>query len=243
MCTVTFIPADGRAFITHSRDEKSVRPAALPPQLHELSNCRVLYPKDGAAGGSWIAMNDHGNAAVLLNGAFKKHLPLPPYRKSRGLSFLEIMAAGDIIKGYQSADLNGIEPFTVILYNGEELLECRWDAMKKHITKLNPQEPHIWSSVTLYDPKAIEKRRSWFRGWLQSGSVQSADEIVSFHLTGGDGDKSNDICMNREGLLLTVSVTGMEIAAGAGTMTYIDLINNGKYKEEIEFARTSLQTI
>ena len=70
MCTVTFIPGKDRYFITSNRDEKMLRKPAIAPQPYVINGNTLVYPRDADAGGTWIAMNENGNAAVLLNGAF-----------------------------------------------------------------------------------------------------------------------------------------------------------------------------
>src|SRR5664279_4462760 len=96
MCTVTFIAYGHKVYITHNRDEKSIRPIAVPPKQYVINGHRLLFPKDGQAAGTWIGVNENGCAAVLLNGAFVKHQHEPPYIKSRGLAFLDILAADDL---------------------------------------------------------------------------------------------------------------------------------------------------
>jgi hypothetical protein len=60
-------------------------------------------------------MKPNGHMAVLLNGGWTKHEPLYPYRKSRGLVFLEICSADQLLEGFESVLLDQIEPFTVIV--------------------------------------------------------------------------------------------------------------------------------
>ena len=223
MCTVTFIPVNKSVFITHNRDEKNLRSKAIPPEFYQVNGSRLLFPKDGEAGGSWVGMNEHGHAAVLLNGAYENHIPTPPYRKSRGLILLDLLSSGDLAGSFKTLHLDKIEPFTVVLWNGKNLTECRWDGSKKHSTELNPMVSHIWSSATLYDENIMQKRLSWFDQWKQKHPFPDLTEIVQFHLQGGDGDQSNDLRMNRDGMYSTLSVTAMEISNRAGRMRYIDL--------------------
>ncbi|MBC7904699.1 MAG: NRDE family protein, partial [Gemmatimonadaceae bacterium] len=158
MCTVTFIPYRDRVFITHNRDEKKLRSRAVEPKLYTIKGQKLLFPRDGHAGGTWIGLTERGQAAVLLNGGFVKHVHQPPYRKSRGIMLLDILVSEDLFRGYENADLEGIEPFTVILYNDGELRECRWDGKLKHITELDIRQSHTWSSATLYEPEVLNKR-------------------------------------------------------------------------------------
>ncbi len=239
MCTVTFIPLNNKIFITHNRDEKSSRAKAIPPKKYTVNGYTLLFPRDSAAGGTWIACNTNGGAAVLLNGAFEKHQQQPPYRKSRGLAFLDIVAAGDLYFSYRKTDLTGIEPFTVILWSSSKLYECRWDGTKKTITEPDTSQPHTLSSVTLYNEATIAKRKTWFNNWQQRHPAPSMEEIIRFHLSGGDGDAYNDLRMNRDGKMLTVSITAIELDDHRAIMKYTDLQDNTTTTEELLFTKAA----
>jgi uncharacterized protein with NRDE domain len=237
MCTVTFIASGDKFFITHNRDEKSIRSKALPPKEYVVSGHRLLFPRDSHAGGTWIAMHENGNAAVLLNGGFVKHELQPHYRRSRGLVFLDIAAASDLHASWQRSGLQNIEPFTMILWNEGHLYECRWDGNQKHARQLNPLQAYTWSSVTLYDAEVITRREAWFADWLRQHPHPSASDITNFHLFGGDGDTHNNLRMNRDGIMLTVSITSMEISRRSGVMQYLDLQDNTDTTNEILFTK------
>ncbi|MEP6595953.1 MAG: NRDE family protein, partial [Ginsengibacter sp.] len=225
MCTVTFIPVKDKYFITSNRDEKVFRKAAIPPQVYRINGRRIMFPKDGEAGGSWIALHENGNAAVLLNGAFVKHDPQPAYACSRGLIFLEIIRANMRVKQFMSMNLFMIEPFTIILFDHNDLYECRWDGNKKHFAQLEKYRPYIWSSATLYGEETVKKREGWFAKFLNKNPYPSQADIFNFHKFSGDGDKRNDLLMNRDGVYSTVSVTGIELNDEEGCMQYLDLEN------------------
>ncbi|MBL0358026.1 MAG: NRDE family protein [Chitinophagaceae bacterium] len=116
MCTVTYIPSADGCYLTSSRDEHAARPGAIAPAVYQHNGTVLLYPKDAKANGSWIAFTQTGNAAVLLNGAFVKHIVKPSYRKSRGLIFLDIIAHPQPEFCFMGKNLEGIEPFTIILF-------------------------------------------------------------------------------------------------------------------------------
>ena len=148
MCTVTFIPdGAGGYHLTSNRDEHTGRARALPPRRHS----ELIYPQDATAGGSWVALKRSADAGVLLNGAFVKHRRQAKYRRSRGLVFLDILRAESPLQEFGLLRLDGIEPFTLVLFVQEQLFECRWDGAKKYVDELETHRPHIWSSVTLYD--------------------------------------------------------------------------------------------
>jgi hypothetical protein len=235
MCTVSFIPVNNTFFITSNRDEKVVRKDALAPAVHCVNGSNLLFPKDAAAGGSWISLNENGNAAVLLNGAFKKHTPQPPYRLSRGIIFLDIIAAANPVQTFLKINLLNIEPFTIIIFENKFLYECRWDGHQKYWLQLKNNYPRIWSSATLYDVVTAQKREQWFTKWLDKNPYPTQEDILQFHQFTGEGDTNNNLLMNRDGKMLTVSVTGIEMDKHQGKMQYINIKNNNSYQQQFSF--------
>src|SRR5476651_889801 len=126
MCTVTFLPFKDRLLITSTRDETILRATALPPVPYDFTTGKILFPKDGEAGGTWIATHENGNVMVLLNGAFVRHHHEPPYRKSRGIIFLNIFDSTDPKQSFEQIDLEGIEPFTLVIWAQGQLWETKW---------------------------------------------------------------------------------------------------------------------
>jgi hypothetical protein len=236
MCTVTFIPYGGKMFMVSNRDEKHTRADAFIPRVYTAPSGNLLYPKDGEAGGTWIGMHENGNAAVLLNGGWQMHTPHPPYRKSRGLIFLDLLQAGTPVSSFLSLDLLNIEPFTVVCLDNGKLWEGVWDGENRHISGKEETKPHIWSSVTLYDKDIRARREGWFREWWIKCNDPLLGDILDFHQFTGDGDKHNDLLMNRSGHLYTVSITGMEIGKEKGKMMYKDLRNNGQFTSAMMFS-------
>ena len=136
------------------------------PEIYEINGCRILFPKDPKAGGSWIAVNENGHAGVILNGAMKAHISEPPTGKAGDLILLDLIAHSSSPAAFEEADFNGIEPFTVILFENENLYSGKWDGRMKWLESLNAHKPQIWSSVTLYD-RGSAGREKWFKpGWM-----------------------------------------------------------------------------
>src|ERR1041385_4608949 len=50
-----------------NRDERRTRAPATPPERRTLDGVPVLAPRDGEAGGTWIAVNAFGHTLALLN--------------------------------------------------------------------------------------------------------------------------------------------------------------------------------
>jgi uncharacterized protein with NRDE domain len=239
MCTVTFIPVKDSVFITSNRDEKLTRRNAIPPALYEYNRHKLLFPKDADAGGTWIIFRENGDAAVLLNGAFLCHSSQPAYRKSRGILLLELMSADHISWAYYRADLSGIEPFTIILFEKGCLYEFRWDGNERFYKQLSARRSYIWSSATLYDGLAMKKREQWFASFLNRTPHPTQFDILNFHRLTGDGSKRNDLLMNRDNIYSTVSISGIMLTPDRGSMTYIDVKNNRQSEKKIELMTAS----
>ena len=237
MCTVTFIPVKDKIFITSNRDEKRWRSQAIVPAFYAMETGTIVFPKDTDAGGSWFAVHENGNAVILLNGGWVNHIPQPPYRKSRGLVLLDMIDDDNPIGKFLTSNFNNIEPFTAVILCEKELYECRWDGSEKSNRKLQADLPYIWSSVTLYDDAVIAKREKWFVEWLQKNPAPTQHDILSFHQFTGDGDSHNDLLMNRDGIVFTVSITSLESTGRSGVLQYLDCKNQQTHRQEFEFSK------
>ncbi len=240
MCTVTFVPGKDTVYLTSNRDEKSWRKDALPPRMYEFENGSMFFPRDADAGGTWIAVHENGNAIVFLNGAFMAHQPKPPYRKSRGLVLVDLLEASHPAQAFQSINLHNIEPFTAVVWDHRELFECRWDGSVKYQLQLDETRPHIWSSSTLYDENTILKRKGWFEDWLTRQHEPNQESILHFHQFTGEGDDHNDLRMNRNGVVYTVSVTSFSIHSEKARIQYLDLRNNQLFQDEFVIEKSAL---
>jgi len=238
MCTVTFIPSRHQVCFTSNRDENTLRARAIYPEVYRFSTGKILFPKDADAGGTWIAVHENGDAVVFLNGGITKHIPNPPYRKSRGLILLELIDSSGPFDVFQSLNLKRIEPFTAIIWQAGNLYECRWDGSAKYVVQPDHSVPHIWSSVTLYGPEVIARREQWFREWLNEHPDPTREDILKFHQFTGDGDSRNDLRMNRDGETFTVSITSLQIDSSGSSIKYLDLRTGDKIISELNSTKT-----
>jgi hypothetical protein len=233
MCTATYLPLPRGGFIlTHSRDEKTARPAAYPPQAYLQGGQKLVYPKDPQGGGTWFATSTY-LTVCLLNGAFVPHQPQPPYAHSRGLVPLQVFTYPTVDAFLDHYDPHGLEPFTLLMAEMGRFAEMRWDGRRMHIHDKDPDRPHIGSSVTLYDPQTIEQREDWFRQWLAQHPEPSVDAIHNFHYSGGQGNEANAIRMQRPGGLMTLSLTTVAHQDGIVTMLYDDFLTHQQAKQTL----------
>ena len=121
MCTVSFVNVNNKIIITSNRDEKIIRPSAIPPKNYNINGKNVIFPKDPKAGGTWYVVDEKGTVLVLLNGADEKHQVEPLYRKSRGLIVLELISENSPKDFWNKIDLENIEPFTLVLFQENQL--------------------------------------------------------------------------------------------------------------------------
>ncbi len=233
MCTVTYIPQpDGHFILTSNRDENAAR---SPQHLtwSDETGVGMIFPRDTAAGGTWIAASEDNRVVCLLNGAFEKHRHEPPYRRSRGLMVLDFFTFPSAVTFFEKYDFEGMEPFTFVIVDDGQPYELRWDEKQTHVRQLDPQEKYLWSSATLYPGEAGEMRQGWFRDWLNGREDFSLEAIQKFHRTGGEGDTWNGFIMNRHDRVQTVSITNVVKKAEGIAMIYRDLLRETEKNERI----------
>src|SRR5437016_8877300 len=63
---VAILPSPKGFYVAMNRDEIRDRFAALPPEIAEFENHRVLFPRE-PTGGTWISANDAGVCLALIN--------------------------------------------------------------------------------------------------------------------------------------------------------------------------------
>ncbi len=231
MCTVTYYPLKNGFILTHNRDEKIWRPIALPPQKYPRD---FIYPIDPQGNGTWILDYNKGTLS-LVNGAFIKHKPNPPYKKSRGLILKEFTHNQDLSfhQYILQYDFEGMEPFTIISVTKSNHLEVNlyvWDGKELHIVPKNPEKPFIWSAVTVYPVEVIKERENWWSEWIEEHKEASPDEIFSFHLHGGKGNPRSNMTMIVPGEGQTVSISQIVHIENQRIFKYKDLLESIQQK-------------
>jgi uncharacterized protein with NRDE domain len=100
--------------VAANRDEFMARPAASPTTLCE--HPQVVGGKDLRAGGTWLAINEYGVIAGLLNR--RSDQPADPNRRSRGLLCLDALkheTVNDALRFVAAQDPEGYNPFNLLL--------------------------------------------------------------------------------------------------------------------------------
>ncbi|GAA3578117.1 NRDE family protein [Snuella lapsa] len=236
MCTVTIIPKGSHDFVlTSNRDEAPDR-ISLAPEIYNIGNAKALYPKDVVSNGTWIGLSERNRLVCVLNGGFEYHERKASYRLSRGIVAKDIMVAGDLKMAVDTYDLNGVEPFTMVIVDWDTVLkfyELVWDGEIKHFKDL-PLEPAIWSSSTLYTAFMKAERLHWFETFKQNNSMD-ASSLMEFHKTAGQGNLDYGVVMDR-GIVKTTSITQVVKQKGRVEMLYEGLENNLVVTKELNLS-------
>jgi Transport and Golgi organisation 2 len=226
MCVLTYLPTQNNGFIfTSNRDESVARESAIPPRKYEIEGHYVFFPKDPLGSGTWIGGCERFTLC-LLNGAFEKHSPAPPYKHSRGKIILDFYKYYNVTDFVNEYSFFNIEPFTLIIIDRANQLiinEIRWSGKRVFLEEIDSKMPKVWSSATLYSPEIIQERENWFNDFLKENPNYTGDDVLKFHHFGGKGDANNDIKMNRENKLKTLSVTQFRISDESFVIRYEDL--------------------
>ncbi len=230
MCTVSFIPINNNTVvITHNRDENKLRSPSVTPQPYKSESGYLFYPVDGKAGGTWFILNETGDAGMLLNGAYNKHILKSSYRLSRGAILPAIFNSSNPIKALMEFDSSGIENFTLILYIKKKLFECKWDGCQLAICHFDPAKPHIWSSVTLYDESMTAQRQHWFNQFLLCSASLSQEKIIDFHLTTRKGNQVYGLQISRPTGIATLNVMSVLLTGAKAEVYYRDCVQQVDY--------------
>jgi len=224
MCTVSFVATNDKIIITSNRDEKTIRPSAIPPRNYSVNGKNLIFPKDPKAGGTWFVVKADGTILVLLNGADEKHEVKLPYRKSRGLIVLDVISSISPKDFWTEIDLQDIEPFTLVLFQNKALFQLRWNGKEKDTKPLAIHQNHMWSSSTLYPSAIREKRSHWFHAFMDGNPEVSESKMHDFHRYTEKGNDENGLVINRNGEMKTLSITQSVVEKNKVIILHYDLI-------------------
>ncbi len=215
MCTVSYIPKENGFILTSNRDESPLRVTRLPMEEVLANGTKIIFPQDASKGGSWIAMDEYGRAACLLNGAFQNHKKQDKYRASRGKIVIAAFEAESFESFLSDLSLENIEPFTLLLVSSGKLQTLVWDGDRKHMSDLATDTPHLWSSSTLYSREQHTAKLEFFVNSLGMNKTTESG-ILKIH-----GSEKDTPFILREDNISTVSITQLSFNGKQRKITYI----------------------
>lgn len=223
MCTVSYSNGIHGRIITSNRDEHIAHKPAIRPKTYRLDHFELMYPKDPEKKGTWIAARKDGWVAVLLNGALAPFETSPRHTKSRGHIILDILRHTHIPCALNNPNWENVAPFTLILSGKHQLMKVQWDGKSRKVRELDMDRPYIWSSATLYDRGAMDRKAQDFDTFLTSMDYRpTPKEVLKFH-KGHYAQQLRDLLYDDGKGIKTLSITQALPDILGGSLQYIEL--------------------
>jgi hypothetical protein len=219
MCTVSWIHDDSGYELFCNRDERRTRLGARDPRVYAAGDVRYIAPIDGNFGGTWIAVNQAGLTACLLNGpsdgAAQRHT-------SRGAIVQSIIGSRSMREALQAAgdlDLEWFAPFTLALIQpGGSSCLFEWTGNGRKV--LNDAERRLPLTSSSYEPETVIRvRRDVFQRIIEQSGGVSPDALRRFHRSHQPERCAHSVCMHRHDAE-TVSYTRIRVNLGRVKMFY-----------------------
>ena len=203
MCTVSWVHTADGYHLFCNRDEKKNRAQGLGPKLQARGWVRFVAPVDTEFGGTWIAVNEFGVSACLLNGANLTRRFVQNPRKawrSRGVLLRELIwaqSADECILWLKQLDLRRFAPFTVAFLQPQTpAVVAEWDGENTTVVPSGDSLMPLTSSS--YDPEGVHTAR-WTeleRHAAVFGQVDPA-ALYAFHTSHCEVPDAYSPCMHR----------------------------------------------
>ncbi len=225
MCTATWIVREHGYDLFFNRDERVTRLPAEPPQMRERSTRRFIAPLDADAGGTWIAVNQHGLSLCLLNyynynerfaDRAERHFT------SRGLLVSRLIDSVDghtVRQRLKRLNMREYRPFTLLtMLPGQEPFACRWDGSSGPDVSIC--RPPL-SSSSFETEAVIRSRGALFEQWASQGHPLDTSALESYHRTHRPEKGPYSVCMHRRDAR-SVSLSYVAVRRGVVRFRYAD---------------------
>jgi len=230
MCTVSWSDLPDGLHIFCNRDEKRAREPATPPLAGERDGIAFLAPRDGRAGGSWIATNERGLSVCLLNHYPRPAPEAPSDRVSRGELVLSLMGCADLASARELLQAEALAPYRpciVLLFfrppgaiRGAAPERFAWDGSQVDHSTLEQMRPQTSSSFMT--EAVIASRLAQFDELPRPAEPEQhlhPEQLLAFHQSHHPTKGAYSVCMHRPDAH-TVSFTHLMIGPQEATMAY-----------------------
>jgi hypothetical protein len=224
---MTWTVARGALHVFFNRDEKRTRLIAEPPASRRTSQgTSYLSPLDGDRGGTWIAANEHGLVAGLLNyyQADTSHRSLGTSRGEIPILLMDARTIEEVQLAVQPSLAACYRPFLlIVLDSAGNAKEFTWNGHDLSVRDLFPKDLPITTSSFETEP-VTRYRRELLVSLLSSASAGlTSAELQAYHLQPGPpGKTAYGVCMSRPDAQ-SVSLTHIRIEYRGITMDYSPL--------------------
>lgn len=251
MCTVTIVTLKHRepapdalaacVRMACNRDELRTRPPASLPVVRLFGDRRAIMPVDPVSDGTWIAVNDAGVAATLLNvNLVPRSQADSANRKirSRGSivpSLMHHARLSDAVRAARAIDPRSFPPFRLVILDDRETAEIHSDGQKIRGTRQTLRKPAFFTSSGLGDHLVDAPRRELFHTMFDN-AVAAPDLQDRFHHHVWPDRRHLSVCMSRVEAE-TVNYTVVEIALTRVALIYRPRVSQFDSPTQLELER------
>jgi len=215
VCTMSWQRNGGGYDLFFNRDEKRSRLPAEPPAVRLMGSLSVLAPRDGEAGGSWLAANEHGLTLALLNGYLGPDAATSPVAgrwTSRGQLVLELSecsGVAEVTERLKALELAVFRSFHLVALDPQTAVLASWrDGALECAAEGDFSAPLISSSFE-FDAVA-RSRRDIYREYLDVADGSGIEAALAYHRSHRPARGAFSTCMHREDAR-TVSFTWVRV--------------------------------
>lgn len=200
MCTATWINDSNGYTFYFNRDELKTRKTALPPRIVRRKDCSYIAPRDGDAGGSWIAVNDYGFSVAVLNNYPNSVKFSPDGKQSRGRLILDVAGLSGIdslLGTLDRKDLSVYMPFHMLaLQVRKPVALITWDGQTLDYNS-NADNELPFTTSSFKPLEVIKERKELFWRVLADGEVLDSRFLERYHRSYDPVKGGHSVCMLR----------------------------------------------
>ena len=200
MCTATWTRIPGGYDFFFNRDERRTRMPARAPSIHERNGVSFIAPIDGDAGGTWLAVNQHGLTLGILN-----HYPAEPAapaaQASRGLLVLDLADAAstaEVLARLTSRQLASYRPFFLVAVDPVAPVALHvWDGFALSSRESADADVLPLSTSSFDTEIVLAHRRTRFAALRAQFGELNADSHMQYHLSREERGDAYSVLMRR----------------------------------------------
>lgn len=200
MCSVTWIRDDAGLHVFMNRDERRSRAPERPPRVYTQDGVRRIAPADGAAGGTWIAVNEHGLVVLLVNGYLHDDARRADEPRSRGLLVDDMAGARSsvgLVARLRATDLGPYRSFRLLaLHPDEPGRVATWDGSALDVVDGADAHRPLLSSSHAASAVAAARLETWNES--TAGRELDVEVLERYHASHVRGPSAFSVCMHRD---------------------------------------------